>query len=164
MASPNRAAKGASQPRRSIAQNRRARHDYHVLDELECGIMLLGTEVKSLRGGQCSLQEAFVRITGEELWLMRSHIPEYAFGNSMNHEPLRPRKLLAHKHQIRKWGKRAKEKGVTMVPLEVYFDGSKVKVLVGLVQGKRLHDKRSDLKERQDKRDMDRAMARRRRE
>lgn len=152
---------GKPQEYRSIAKNRRARHDFHVLEELECGAMLLGTEVKSLRGGQCSLQEAFVRIQDGELYLVRAHIPEYTFGNKQNHDPLRPRKLLAHRTQIRKWEKAVKEQGTTLIPLEVYFQGSRVKVLVGLVRGKKQHDKRATLKEKQDKRDVARAMARR---
>lgn len=153
---------GKPEERRSIARNRKAKHEFHILDELECGIMLKGTEVKSLRGGQCSLQEAFVRVSGEELWLMRSHIPEYVYGHGQNHDPVRERKLLAHKAQILKWAKAAREKGTTMVPLEVYFQGSKVKVLVGLAQGKKMHDKRAVVKERDDRRDMERAEGRRR--
>ncbi|HPF15089.1 MAG: SsrA-binding protein SmpB [Planctomycetes bacterium] len=161
MAATNKKGSGKPQERRSVARNRRARHDFHIVSELECGIALLGTEVKSLRGGQCSLQEAFVRIDDGELWLMRAHIPEYVFGNAMNHEPLRQRKLLAHRSEIRKWEKLLKERGTTAVPLEVYFQGSKVKVLVALVTGKKQHDKRAAVKERQDKREIDRAFARR---
>ena len=148
--------------RRSVARNRKARHEFLVLDELECGIVLTGTEVKSLRAGECTLQEAFCKIRGEALWLLRAHIPEYRFGTNQNHDPMRERKLLAHGHQIRKWSKAVTEKGTTLVPLEVYFQGSKVKVLVGLVRGKKLHDKRQAVKARDDRRDMDRAMNRRR--
>ena len=152
---------GKAEERRSIARNRRARHDFHISEELECGMALLGTEVKALREGQCSLQEAFVRIDGGELFLVRAHIPEYKFGNKQNHEPLRQRKLLAHAAEIRKWEKAVKEQGTTLIPLEIYFQGSRVKVLVGLARGKKQHDKRAALKEQQDKRDVDRALARR---
>jgi len=148
--------------RRSIARNRKARHEFLVLDELECGIALTGTEVKSLRAGQCSLAESYVRIKKGELYLVGAHIPVYAFGNVHNHEPARDRKLLAHRREIAKWAKQVREKGTTMVPLEVYFSGSRVKVLVALVRGKKLHDKRQAGKERTDRRDMDRAMSRRR--
>lgn len=153
---------GKAEERRSIARNRKARHEFHILDELECGILLQGTEVKSLRGGECSLQESFVKVSGDQMWLMRAHIPEYAFGHGQNHDPVRERKLLAHRHQIDKWAKAAREKGTTMVPLEVYFQGSKVKVLVGLAQGKKLHDKRAVVKARDDRRDMERSLGRRR--
>jgi SsrA-binding protein len=154
--------KGKAEERRSIAKNRKARHEFHILDEMECGIVLTGTEVKSLRGGQCSLQEAFVRVMGEQLWLMRAHIPEYTYGHGQNHTPVRERKLLAHKPDILKWAKLAREKGTTMVPLEVYFQGSKVKVQVALCKGKKLHDKRAVVRERDDRRDADREMNRRR--
>lgn len=148
--------------RRVITTNKKARYLYHVLDELETGISLLGTEVKSLRAGQCSIQEAYVRIKNGEMWLVGANIPEYAFGNRQNHLPTRDRKLLAHRREIQKWYKQVREKGVTVVPLEVYFSGSKIKLAVGLVRGKRLHDKRQVDRERTDRRDMDRALGRRR--
>ncbi len=148
--------------RRVVTTNKKARYMYHVLDELETGISLVGTEVKALRAGQCSIQEAYVRIKGGEMWLVGANIPEYAFGNRQNHKPARDRKLLAHRREIMKWYKQVREKGVTLVPLEVYFSGSKVKIHVGLVKGKRLHDKRQVDRERTDQRDIDRAMGRRR--
>lgn len=148
--------------RRVITTNKKARYLYHVLDELETGISLLGTEVKSLRAGQCSIQEAYVRIKNGEMWLVGANIPEYAFGNRQNHKPTRDRKLLAHRREIQKWYKQVREKGVTVVPLEVYFSGSNIKLAVGLVRGKRLHDKRRVDRERTDRRDMDRALGRRR--
>ncbi len=148
--------------RRTIAANRKARHNYHVLETLEAGIVLAGTEVKSLRGGQLSIAEAYVRVRDDELWLVGAHIPEYPFGNRLNHVPLRDRKLLAHRREIRKLHKAARERGFTMVPLEVYFSGSRVKVLVGLCRGKRQHDKRQTTKAREDQRDMQRALRRRR--
>ena len=157
----NLGTKGVSVERRSIARNRRAKHDFLFLEELECGIVLVGTEVKSLRGGQCTLQEAFVRVTDGEMWLMRAHIPEYKYGNALNHQPLRQRKLLAHRTEIARWEKKGNEKGVTMIPTEVYFQGSNIKVHVALATGKKVHDKRAALKEQEAKRDIDRAMSRR---
>ena len=148
--------------RRSIATNRKARHEYLLLDELECGIALLGTEVKSLRAGHCSLAEAYGRIKGDELWLLGANIPEYSHGNVHNHAPTRDRKLLAKKREIAKWSKAVREKGVTIVPLEVFWSGSLVKVTVALAKGKKLYDKRASERERSDKRDMARAAGRRR--
>lgn len=147
---------------RTIAQNRRARHEYLILEELECGISLLGTEVKSLRDGRCSLTEAYARMHKGELFLIGAHIDEYAMGNIHNHDPRRERKLLAHRRELAKWDKKVQEKGMTIVPLEVYFKGARVKILVGLARGKKLYDKRQSDKERSDKRDMQRAMMRRR--
>jgi SsrA-binding protein len=147
--------------RRSIAQNRKARHHFLILDELEAGVVLQGTEVKSLRDGKCSLQEAFVTVKQGELWLINAHIPEYAFGNVMNHKPTRPRKLLLHRREIDKWGKAAREQGITMVPLEIYFQGSRVKLALALVKGKKLYDKRQSEKAKDDRRSIDRAMKRR---
>ncbi len=153
----------AKDPRhRVIAANKKALHEFHVLAELECGIALVGTEVKSLRAGQCSLQEAFATVRGEELFLVGAHIPEYAFGNRQNHVPTRDRKLLAHKREIRSWHKQVREKGITIIPLEIYFDGPLVKVRLGLCRGKRLHDKREASKARDHKREIDQAMNRRR--
>ncbi len=147
---------------RSIARNKKASHLYHILDRLECGISLLGTEVKSLRAGRATLVDAYGSIKGGELWLMKAHIAEYSHGNIHNHEPLRPRKLLAHRHEIDRLGRKVREKGMTLVPLEIYFQGHLVKVEMALVQGKKLHDKRQVQKERSAKRDMDRALGRRR--
>lgn len=151
------------QEHRTIATNKKALHRFHVLEELEAGIALVGTEVKSLRAGQLSLQEAYVRIRAGELWLLGAHIPEYAFGNKQNHSPTRDRKLLVHRRELAKWEKQVKVKGVTMVPLEVHFQGSLVKVRVGLVKGKQLHDKRADQRKKDDQREMERAQKRGRR-
>ena len=140
--------------RRSIARNRRATHEYHILDELETGIALVGTEVKSLRGGQASLQEAYCMIRNGELLLLRMHIPEYAQGNIHNHVPTRDRTLLAKKREILKWDKAVREKGTTLIPLEILWDGSLVKVRIGLARGKKLHDKRQATRERDDKREI----------
>lgn len=150
------------QERRPIATNRRARHEYLVLDELECGVVLQGTEVKSLRAGHCSLAEAYVRIRGEELWLVGATIPEYSHGNIHNHEPGRDRKLLAKKREIAKWSKAVREKGITIVPLELAWHGSLVKLRIALARGKKLYDKRATAKQRSDERDMARALGRRR--
>jgi SsrA-binding protein len=147
---------------RSIAQNRKARFEYHVLDELECGIVLTGTEVKSLRRGGVSIEEAFGTIRNGELWLLNAHVPEYAQGNVHNHEPKRPRKLLAHTKQISDWYAKVREKGMTIVPLSMYFRGARVKVQLALCKGKKLYDKRQDKKDKDDKRSMQRAMLRKR--
>jgi SsrA-binding protein len=147
---------------RPIAQNKKARHAFEILEELECGIALRGTEVKSLRAGHGSLSEAYARIDKGELFLVGMHVPEYAQGNVHNHEPTRPRKLLAHAREIQRLQKAVREKGMTLVPLELYFRGSRVKVRIALARGKKLYDKRAALRERQDRRAIDRAMTRRR--
>lgn len=147
---------------RIIAKNRRATHEYHVLEKLECGLELQGTEVKSLRGGQASIAEAFGMIRRGELWLMGATIPEYSHGNIHNHEPARERRLLLQKKQLRAWDKQVREKGITIVPLALYFKGHLVKVEMALVKGKKLHDKREDVKARDARRDIDRAFSRRR--
>ena len=147
---------------RMIAQNKRARFEYHVLEELECGLALTGTEVKSLRAGRCSIGEAYGFVRNGELWLLGAHIPEYAQGNVHNHAPLRERKLLVHRKQLESWAAQVKEKGVTIVPLALYFQGSRIKIAMALCKGKKLYDKRQDKKEKDDKREIDRAMSRRR--
>ena len=146
--------------RRSISRNKRALHEYQILDELEVGIRLVGTEVKSLRQSRVSLQEAYCVIKRDELWIMRMHIPEYSHGNLHNHEPTRDRKLLAKKREILKWGKAVREKGTTLIPLEILWDGSLVKLRVGLARGKKLYDKRASKREKDDKREMARALKR----
>lgn len=159
-----RAGKGSgnyTSGRRSIAKNRRARYQYEILDELECGIALQGTEVKGLREGQCSIAEAYCRVRDAELWLIGMHIPEYSCASSQNHSPTRERRLLAHAHQIAKWTKQVAQKGTTVVPLEVYFSGHLVKVLLGLCRGRQRHDKRQAKREAADQREMDRARRRR---
>jgi SsrA-binding protein len=147
---------------RPLAQNRKARFEYEILDELELGISLKGTEVKSLRDGSCSIAEAYAYFRKGELFLMNATIPEYKAGNVHNHAPTRERKLLAHKRELAAWDKRVKERGVTIVPLTLYFKGSRVKVKLGLAKGKKQYDKRETQKERTDKRDIARAMMRRR--
>ncbi len=146
---------------RVIADNRKARHNYHVLDTLECGIMLQGSEVKSLRTGQLSLDEAYGRVEGEEVWLVGANISEYAYSHDLNHQPKRRRKLLLHRREIRKFAGQAYEKGLTLVPLKMYFKEGRAKVLMGICRGKQKHDKRDAMKQRESKRDMDRALRRR---
>ena len=145
---------------RRIADNRKARFEYEVLEELECGIELTGTEVKSLRNGQCSLQEAFGLVKNGQLWLLRATIPEYAQGNVHNHAPARDRRLLAHKREIAGWFAKVREKGMTIVPLAIYFKDSRVKVRMALCRGKKLYDKRESRREQEDRREMDRALKR----
>lgn len=147
---------------RTIATNRRARHDYHVLSEVECGIALTGTEVKSLRQGRASIAEAFGLVRRGELYLLGATIPEYSHGNLNNHAPARERKLLLHRKELAQWDKAVREKGVTLVPLELYFRGHLVKVRMALVRGKKLYDKRETEKAKDARRDIDRAFSRRR--
>lgn len=146
---------------RVIAENRKARHNFQVLDTLECGIALVGSEVKSLRAGQLSLDEAYGRVEGDEVWLVGCNIPEYTFANALNHEPKRRRKLLLHRREIRKFAGQAYEKGLTLVPLKMYFKEGRAKVLLGICRGKKMFDKRESLKKKAMQRDIDRAMRRR---
>ncbi len=142
-----------------IVNNRRARRDYHVLDHFEAGIALTGTEVKSLRQrGGLTLKDAYADEQGGELYLVSAHIPPYEQGNINNHDPERPRKLLMHKREILKMCAQVAEKGLTLVPLRVYFKNGIVKVELGLCRGKKTYDKRATIKERESKRDMDRAV------
>ena len=145
-----------------ITQNRRARFDYIVESKVECGIALTGTEVKSLRAGHCSIAEAFGMIRRGELYLVGATIPEYSHGNIHNHEPTRERKLLLQRQKLRAWDKRVREKGVTIVPLTLYFKGHLVKVEMALVKGKKLHDKRESVKRRTAEREIEREFTRRR--
>ena len=128
-----------------IANNKKAYHDYFILDTYETGISLAGTEVKSLRMGKCSIKESFVRIENGEVFIYGMHISPYEKGNIFNKDPLRPRKLLLHKYEINKLLGKTKEKGIAIVPLKVYFKGSLVKVEIGLAKGKKLYDKRQDI-------------------
>jgi len=145
---------------RVIADNRKARHNYTVLDSLECGIMLVGSEVKSLRVGGLSLDEAYGRVEGNAVWLVGANIAEYPYSHALNHEPKRRRKLLMHRREIRKFADKATEKGLTLVPLKVYFKEGRAKVLLGICRGKQQHDKRQSIKERDTKREISRAMRR----
>ena len=145
-----------------IARNRRARHDYHIEETFEAGLVLTGTEVKSLRAGRASLTEAFAQISGDELWLHGLHIPEYAQGTWTNHDPRRTRKLLLHRKQIDRLASQVAERGFTIVPLSLYFSGGKAKAELALARGKRTYDKRHDLARRDAAREVDRALRRRR--
>jgi SsrA-binding protein len=146
---------------RVIAENRKARHKFQVLETLECGIALLGSEVKSLRQGRLSLDESYGRVREGEVWLLGTDIPEYAQANTMNHPPKRPRKLLLHRREISRFARQAHEKGLTLVPLKMYFKSGRAKVLLGLCRGRKLHDKREILKKADSQRDIQRAMRRR---
>lgn len=147
--------------RRLIAQNRKARHDYSVLDVYEAGVMLTGTEVKSLRLGRASLVDGFATIDDGEVFLRNVHIPEYEQGSWTNHEPRRVRKLLLHREEIQRLIGKTKESGLTLVPLSIYFSAGKVKVELALARGKRSYDKRQDLARRDADREVSRALGRR---
>jgi SsrA-binding protein len=142
---------------KTIGANRRARHDYEILDRFEAGIALRGTEVKSLRGGHLSFTDSYADVTKGELYLYNLHIPPYEQGTAWNHDPDRPRKLLMHKREIIRLGSQVAEKGLTLVPLRMYFKEGRVKVELGLGRGKTKGDKRASLKEQEHKREMDRA-------
>ena len=139
-----------------IANNKKAYHDYFILDTYETGISLAGTEVKSLRMGKCSIKESFVRIENGEVFIYGMHISPYEKGNIFNKDPLRPRKLLLHKYEIKKLLGKTKEKGIAIVPLKVYFKGSLVKVEIGLAKGKKLYDKRQDIAKKDQQREASR--------
>lgn len=144
---------------RTISTNKRASHRYELLEQIECGIVLTGSEVKTLRDGKISLDEAYVRVRDGELWLVGADIPEYPQANIWNHAPKRSRKLLVHAQQMRKLTSRAMEKGLTLVPLRIYFNARGiVKLMVGVGRGKKLHDKRDVLKQADNKRRLDRIM------
>jgi SsrA-binding protein len=147
--------------RKLIAQNRKARHDYSIVDVYEAGIMLTGTEVKSLRLGRASLVDGFASIDDGEVYLRNVHIPEYEQGSWTNHEPRRVRKLLLHKAEILRLIGKTKESGLTLVPLSIYFSAGKVKVELALARGKRSYDKRQDLAKRDADREVQRALGRR---
>ena len=159
------AKKGDEKPaERVVAENRKARHEYEILDTLECGIALVGSEVKSLRVGRMSLDEAYGRIDGDEVWLIGCDIPEYEKANQLNHKPKRPRKLLLHRREIKKFAGQAMEKGLTLVPLKMYFKNGRVKVLLGVGRGRKTHDKRQKLKAASAKREIETALRGRGRE
>jgi SsrA-binding protein len=158
MAAKRRKTDGAD----TIAVNRRARFDYEIHDTVEAGLVLTGTEVKSLRGGKASLQEAFATVRDGEAWLVQAHIPEYDYGNRMNHDPTRQRKLLLHRSEIEELERFAAEQGRTLVPMKLYWKDGKAKLLIGLGTGKARHDKRATVAKRDAEREIDRALAARR--
>jgi SsrA-binding protein len=141
-----------------IAENRRARHDYHLLDRFEAGLALTGTEVKSLREGRASLQRAFGDVRGGEVWLVGAHIPEYAQGNIANHDPDRDRKLLLHKREISSLIGKVQERGLTLVPTRLYWRNGRAKVELALARGKEARDKRRDIADRDARRQIERAL------
>ena len=156
------AAKDDKPAERVVAENRKARHEYEIVDTLECGIALVGSEVKSLRVGRMSLDEAYGRIEKDEAWLLGCDIPEYEKANQLNHKPKRPRKLLLHRREMRKFASQALEKGLTLVPLKMYFKNGRVKVLMGVGRGRKLHDKRQKLKAQTARRDIEAGLKARR--
>ncbi len=158
----NKKKKSSADPNeRVVAQNRKARHDYVVLDTLECGIMLVGSEVKSLRSGKASLEESYARLRDGEVWLLGCDIQEYLEANRFNHEPKRARKLLLHKQEIAKFAAPALQGGMTLIPLKLYFKEGKAKVLLGLCRGKQKQDKRETLRKNEARREIQQAMRRR---
>jgi SsrA-binding protein len=153
MANSAKAADGKSADG-SIARNKRARHDYHILETWEAGIALLGTEVKALRDGRANLTDAYGVVNGGEVYLLNLHIGHYATGGVFNHEPTRTRKLLLHRSEIRKMIGAVERQGLTLVPLDLYFKNGRAKVMLALGKGKKQHDKREDLRKKDDEREM----------
>jgi SsrA-binding protein len=147
--------------RKVVASNRKARHDYAIVDTYEAGLVLTGTEVKSLREGKASLVDGFATISDGEVWLQGVHIPEYTQGTWTNHEPRRKRKLLLHREEIERLLGKTRESGLTLVPLQLYFSAGRVKVEIALARGKRSYDKRQDLARRDAQREIARAVGRR---
>lgn len=144
--------------RKIVATNRKAFHDYHIDETYEAGIILQGTEVKSIRGSRANLRDSYARVEGGELILYNMHVSPYDQGNRFNHEPLRPRKLLMHRSEINRLLGKVKEKGYALVPLKVYLKGGLIKIEVALARGKKSYDKRQDLKERESRREIERAV------
>ena len=142
---------------RLVAQNRKASHDYAILDTIEAGLVLAGTEVKSLRTGKASLQESWATIENGEAWVLQLHIPPYEQGNRWNADPVRRRKLLLHRAEIGRLAKAVAQKGQTLIPLKLYFKDGYAKLLVGVAKGKKTHDKRATMAEKDARREMDRA-------
>jgi SsrA-binding protein len=145
-----------------VARNRRARHEYFILETLEAGIALHGSEIKSIRAGQVSLAEAYVRIDGQEAWLEDAHVAPYEQASIFNHEPRRSRKLLLHSSEIRKLWNNVRQKGVTIIPLSIYLKGGKAKVEIAVAKGKKLYDKREEIARRDFQRELERQLNSRR--
>lgn len=140
-----------------VTSNRKATHEYHIDERVEAGMVLQGTEVKSIRDGKVNLQEAYCSVEGGEMMLLQCHISPYSHGNRANHDPVRPRKLLLHRREIDRLEKAAAQKGYTLIPLKIYFKAGKAKIEIGLGKGKKLYDKRADIAERDVKRKLSRA-------
>ena len=143
---------------KQLAQNRKARYNYSVIDRLECGIALVGTEVKSMKAGKFSFGDAYARIQTDQLWLVGLHITPYSHGNRFNAEPVRTRRLLAHKQEIKRLRRQVETKGLTLVPMKFYTKNGLVKLSLGLCKGKRIVDKREAIKSRDQKRDAERTL------
>jgi SsrA-binding protein len=141
-----------------ITTNRKARHEYHISETVEAGLVLHGTEVKALREGRANLQDAFCKVEGAEMYLLGAHISPYSHGNLNNHDPVRPRKLLLHRRELGKWKKASEQKGFTIIPLKLYFKNGIAKVEIGMARGKKLYDKRADIAERDSDRRLDRTL------
>ncbi len=139
-----------------IAQNKKARHDFFIHDEYEAGLVLVGSEVKSLRAGRANLKDAYGKIKNGEVWVHQMHISPYPYSYYNNHDPLRPRKLLLHAYEIKKLYGKLNEKGMSLIPLKLYFKDGKVKLTLGVAKGKKKYDKRESIRERDEKRDQDR--------
>lgn len=144
-----------------VARNRKATHEYFILERFEAGLVLQGSEIKSVRAGQVSLAEAYIRIDGEEAWLVEAHIAPYDQASIYNHEPRRPRKLLLHRSEIRKLWDEIRQKGLTIIPLEIYLKDGRAKVEIALAKGKKLYDKREAIARRDAERDLERQAHRR---
>ena len=145
-----------SEPLKLVANNKKAYHDYFIEEKYECGLVLHGTEVKSMRLGKCSIKEGFVRIENQEAYVYGMNVSPYEKGNIFNRDPLRPKKLLMHKAEIRKLEQALKEKGYTLVPLQVYFKDGRAKLEIGLARGKKLYDKRADIAKKDQRREHER--------
>ncbi len=143
-----------------VATNRKAHHDYHIEDTLEAGLVLTGSEIKSIRAGQVNLRDSYAAIRDDELWLVNTHIAPYQQASYSNHEPRRDRKLLLHRREINRLIGKLQEKGLTLIPLKIYLKNSRAKVELGLARGKKLYDKRQTMRERDDRRQIDRAVGR----
>jgi SsrA-binding protein len=143
---------------RVIATNRRARHEYDILETVEAGLVLRGTEVKALRAGQINFKDSYATLRNEEAWLVGCHISPYSHGTDANHDPERDRKLLLHRRELTRLVGKVAERGLTLVPLRLYFKGGRVKAEIGLARGRKLHDKRSAIREREVRREMDKAV------
>ncbi len=148
---------------KKVAVNRKARHDYFILDSFECGIVLTGTEIKSVRAGNLNLKDSYASIENGELWLYGMHISPYEMGNRFNRDPMRKKKLLLHKREIMKLFGESQQQGLSIIPLELYIKNGRAKLEIGLCKGKKLHDKRDSDAERESRREIDRAMKERNR-
>ena len=158
----NRKAQTDEEEIKLICRNKRAFHEYAIGDRMECGIVLTGTEVKSLRDGTANLEDAYAKIEDGEVWLLGSDIPEYSMAHRMNHKPKRPRKLLLHRREIGKFAGKASERGYTLVPLRMYFKEGRAKIELAIARGKQQHDKRQSLKKADAQRDIRRALSEKR--